>query len=61
MSKFERLLISGSTERPDCRCGLDMRLFELRFDARRYDLERRVYRCDACHHELKLTVWTGVG
>jgi hypothetical protein len=26
MSKIERLLIPGSTERPDCRCGQEMTL-----------------------------------
>ena len=57
MSKIERLLVAGSTERPDCRCGQEMQLFELRLDETRKDVEFRSYRCEGCGHELILTVW----
>ncbi len=61
MSKIERLLVPGSDERPDCRCGQEMQLFELRFHESRRDVEYRTYRCDACGHRFKLTVWAEAG
>ena len=57
MSKFERLLLPGSTERPDCRCGRQMTLFKSWYDTGQPKLERRVYQCGSCNHELKLNVW----
>ncbi len=41
MSKIERLLTPGSGERPECRCGQEMQLFELRYDTTRRDVEFR--------------------
>ena len=29
MSKFERLLVAGSTELPDCRCAAEMNLMAI--------------------------------
>jgi hypothetical protein len=57
MSKFEQLLVPGSMERPDCRCGQKMQLFDLRFHESRRDVESRSYHCEACGHQFKLTVW----
>jgi hypothetical protein len=53
MSSFENLLVPGSTELPDCRCGAAMRLFEAK---PRGDTEIRIFRCEICHHELQLMV-----
>jgi hypothetical protein len=55
MSKFERLLMRGSTELPECRCGLDMKI--IKSDAMGSDAEVRTYRCPQCEHELRLTTW----
>jgi hypothetical protein len=57
MSRIERLLLPGSTEGPDCRCGREMQLFERRLLQEDSDAERRTYCCDACGHRLKLIVW----
>ena len=54
MPTFENLLVAGSTELPDCRCGAEMRLFEAKPQG---DAEVRIFRCDVCRHELQLTVW----
>ena len=54
MSSFENLLVPGSTERPDCRCGTEMRLFQARPQG---EAEIRVFKFDSCGHELQLIVW----
>jgi hypothetical protein len=56
MSKFERVLAVGSTELPDCRCGVEMRLISIRAvpDG---GSEIRLFRCPDCNHELRLTIW----
>ncbi|MGA7964793.1 MAG: hypothetical protein WCB49_02655 [Gammaproteobacteria bacterium] len=52
----EDLLIAGSTEAPDCRCGAEMHLSKIRpFDCD--DVEIRIFVCDACHHEFQLMTW----
>ena len=56
MSNIEDLLIPGSTEVPQCRCGSDMTLKDTAPTPSR-DAEIRVYRCPCCEHELRLTVW----
>jgi hypothetical protein len=56
MSKLERVLVPGSTELPDCRCGQEMRLTGTH--AAGPDAELRRFRCDACGYEVRLTVWT---
>jgi hypothetical protein len=55
MSKFERLLMAGSTELPECRCGSEMKI--IKSDAMGSDGEVRTYRCPQCEHELRLTMW----
>ncbi len=57
MSKFERILVPGSTELPDCRCGAEMRMTSTTPRADSPDVELRVYQCSVCDHELRLTVW----
>jgi hypothetical protein len=57
MTKFERLLVPGSTEMPDCQCGAEMRLVRATQADKSPAAEIRVYQCLACGHELRLTVW----
>ena len=56
MSVFERLLEPDSTELPDCRCGREMAIdrIELIPDS---EAQIRIYQCQYCHHEMRLTVW----
>ena len=54
MSALENLLIPGSTEMPDCPCGVEMRLFKVKPCE---DTEIRIFRCDTCHHEFQLMFW----
>ena len=56
MSVFERLLEPDSTELPDCRCGKEMAIDQIEIipDS---DARIRIYRCEYCHGELRLTVW----
>jgi hypothetical protein len=56
MSKFERMLVAGSTELPDCRCGAEMRLIAI-VPVPSGDSEVRIFRCPDCNHELRLTMW----
>jgi hypothetical protein len=56
MSKFERMLESGSTELPDCRCGAEMQLMAV-LPLPGGDSEVRIFRCPDCSHELRLTMW----
>jgi len=55
VSKFERPLMSESTELPECRCGSVMKI--IKSDAIGSDGEVRTYRCPQCEHELRLTMW----
>jgi hypothetical protein len=55
VSKFERLLVPGSTELPECRCGSEMKI--IKSDAIGSDAEVRTYQCPQCEHELRLTMW----
>jgi len=55
---IENLLIPGSTELPDCRCGVAMQLFKVRPDQ---DTEIRIFKCDNCQHEFQLMVWKEFG
>ena len=54
MRAFENLLVPGSTELPECRCGAEMHLFRTK---PRGDTEVRVFRCAVCSHEFQLMVW----
>jgi hypothetical protein len=56
MSKFERVLAVGSTELPDCRCGVEMQLISI-IPVPGDGSEIRIFRCPDCNHELRLTVW----
>jgi hypothetical protein len=56
MSKFERLLVAGSTELPDCRCATEMHLMAV-VPVPGGDTEIRIFRCPDCSHELRLTAW----
>jgi hypothetical protein len=56
MSKFERLLVPGSTELPDCRCTAEMHLMTT-VALPDGDTEIRIFRCPDCSHELRLTAW----
>jgi len=58
MSKLKRLLVAGSTEKPDCYCGAEMTLAGLDINRRSPDAEIRVYGCAACGREFRITVWT---
>ena len=58
MSAFERLLVPGCTELPDCRCGKEMRIASTEQLPERGDAHIRVYACAACQHEMRLTVWS---
>lgn len=55
MSNFENLLVPGSTDLPDCRCGTEMHFVQAKPQG---DAEIRIFKCDSCGHELQLTVWT---
>jgi len=57
MSFFERLLEPGCTELPACRCGKEMTV--ARIEAKSSNAHIRIYECQACDHELRLTVWNG--
>jgi hypothetical protein len=57
MSGFERLLEPGCTERPACRCGKEMEIARVEQLPDGSDADVRVYRCAACQHEMRLTVW----
>jgi hypothetical protein len=54
MLTIENLLMPGSTELPDCRCGAEMRFSKVRPCG---DTEIRIYRCDNCQHEFQLMAW----
>ena len=57
MSLFERLLVPGCTEMPECRCGKAMHIASIDPLRQRSDAHIRVYGCRACQHEMRLTVW----
>ena len=54
MAAVEDLLVPGSTELPDCKCGAELRLYSIKPSG---DTEVRVFRCDTCQHEFQLMVW----
>jgi hypothetical protein len=60
MSAFERLLEPGCTEGPACRCGKEMEVVSIERLPEGRDADVRVYRCPACHHEMRLTIWAPV-
>ena len=60
MSAFERLLEPGCTEGPACRCGKEMDIATVERLPEGSDADVRVYHCNACHHEMRLTVWATI-
>jgi len=52
---IEHLLEPGSTTLPDCRCGKQMKIFGYSPD--RGGATIRTYKCAACDHEMRITVW----
>jgi hypothetical protein len=58
MSVIERLLEPGCTELPDCRCGKEMQIASVEPLLERSDAHIRIYKCPACQHEMRLTVWS---
>jgi hypothetical protein len=54
---FERLLEPGCTESPWCQCGGEMRVSAIEMLPEGSDAAVRVYRCDECRREMRLTVW----
>jgi hypothetical protein len=57
MLHFERLLVPGCTELPECQCGKEMQIASRDQLPARSDAYIRVYNCPACQHEMRLTVW----
>ena len=57
MTGFERLLVAGCTELPECRCGNEMQIARMERLPERGDACIRVYDCPTCRHEMRLTVW----
>ena len=56
MSKLDRVLVPGSTEVPNCRCGTEMHLIAV-VPVQGGESEVRIFRCRDCGHELRLTIW----
>jgi len=56
MSKLDRVLVPGSTEVPNCRCGTEMHLIA-GVPVEGGESEVRIFRYRACSHELRLTIW----
>ena len=54
------MLEPGCTERPTCRCGQKMEVARIELLPEGSDADVRVYRCAACQHEMRLTVWAAV-
>jgi hypothetical protein len=57
LNMFERLLEPGCTESPACQCGGEMNIAAIETLPRGSDAAIRVYRCDECQREMRLTVW----
>jgi len=57
MPSLERLLIPGSSELPECRCGKEMQVAGVDELSNRIDAQIRIYKCPTCQHEMRLTVW----
>jgi hypothetical protein len=54
---FERLLEPGCTESPACQCGAEMHIAVIEMLPEGNDAAVRVYRCEGCQREMRLTVW----
>jgi hypothetical protein len=53
---FERLLEPGCTDLPECRCGKEMHFANIVILPDETSRHVRVYACDACKHQMRLTV-----
>ena len=59
MSGLEEVtLVPETGGNPACRCGAEMQLAEVHLDE---EAEKRIFRCPACPHRLKLMVWKTQG
>ena len=56
---FERLLEPGCRESPACQCGGEMNIAAIETLPQGSDAAVRIYRCDECQREMRLTVWAG--
>jgi hypothetical protein len=54
---FERLLEPDNTELPDCVCGVAMGVSGAEPSPNQIDAVIRIYKCEACGHQMLLTVW----
>jgi hypothetical protein len=54
---FERLLEPGCTESPACYCGGEMHIAAIEMLPQGSDAAVRIYHCDECQREMRLTVW----
>lgn len=45
-----------STVLPACKCGAELRLFAVK-PCQDEASEIRIFKCEVCHHELRLMVW----
>jgi hypothetical protein len=54
---FERLLEPGCTESPACLCGGEMGIAAIEMLPKGSDAAIRIYRCEECRREMRLTVW----
>ena len=43
--------------RPDCHCGGEMQIAAIETLPQGSDADVRIYRCDTCEREMRLTVW----
>ena len=57
MPDLERLLVPGCTDMPACRCGKEMHIHHTYAVPQKADAHIRFYKCLACDHEMRLTVW----
>jgi hypothetical protein len=57
LTMFERLLEPGCTECPACQCGGKMNIAAIETLPHGSDAAIRIYRCDHCEREMRLTVW----
>jgi hypothetical protein len=51
------LLEPGCTESPACQCGGEMNVAASEMLPEGSDAAVRVYQCDECQREMRLTVW----
>jgi hypothetical protein len=57
---FVRLLEPGCTESPACQRRAEMKIATIETLPEGTNAAVRVYRCSACHREMRLTVWAAI-